>query len=197
MSLRTVFRLVAQIQSRPGILMVKAPAFCRYFSRNPFVLQNPCPGFAILKVFAGCSQARRPQPHNQHKMKQNTQRKTPTEVHTFRCTRDELEKLRELAAECGLSLSRYVVAAALKHHPRKRLTSDEVEALNSLAIARTDLIKISNVLATKTAEEKSHYFRSTKFMRWWIDAVAGLVRHWRHIEENITSSVLTKEKEAP
>ena len=61
-------------------------------------------------------------------MKQNTQRKTPTEVHTFRCTRDELEKLRELAAECGLSLSRYVVAAALKHRPRKRLTSDEVEA---------------------------------------------------------------------
>lgn len=95
-------------------------------------------------------------------MKQNTQRKTPSEVHTFRCTRDELEKLRELAAECGLSLSRYVVAAALKHRPRKRLTSDEVEALNSLAIARADLIKVSNVLATKTAEEKSHYFSTLR-----------------------------------
>ena len=57
------------------------------------------------------------------------------------------------------------------------------------------LKKISNVLSKKTAEEKAHYFKSMKFMRWWVDAVAGLIQHWYSIEENITSNVQTKRKE--
>ena len=76
-----------------------------------------------------------------------------------------------------------------------RLTKEEVDALNSLAIARTDLIKISNVLSKKTAEEKARFFKNEKFMRWWIDAVAGLVQHWYSIEENIATNVQTKSKE--
>ncbi len=127
--------------------------------------------------------------------KKNIVRKPQTEVHTFRCTQKKHEQLQTLARECGMSLSRYVVETALKHHPRKRLTKEEVDALNSLAIARTDLIKISNVLSNKTAEEKAHYFKSVKFMRWWIDAVAGLIQHWYSIEENIATNVQTKSKE--
>lgn len=69
-----------------------------------------------------------------------------------------------------------------------RLTKDEVDALNSLAIARTDLIKISNVLSKKTAEEKARFFKNEKFMRWWIDAIAGLIQHWYSIEENIAQT---------
>ena len=76
-------------------------------------------------------------------------RKPPTEVHTYRCTKEELKQLQTLAKECGISLSRYVVETGLKHRPRMRLTKEEVDALNSLAIARTDLIKISNVLSGK------------------------------------------------
>lgn len=127
--------------------------------------------------------------------KKNIVRKPQTEVHTFRCTQKEHEQLQTLARECGMSLSRYVVETALKHHPRKRLTKEEVDALNSLAIARTNLIKISNVLSKKTAEEKAHYFKSVKFMRWWVDVVTELIQHWYSIEENITSNVQTKRKE--
>jgi len=127
--------------------------------------------------------------------KKNIVRKPQTEVHTFRCTQKEHEQLQTLARECGMSLSRYVVETALKHHPRKRLTKEEVDALNSLAIARTDLIKISNVLSKKTAEEKAHYFKSVKFMRWWVDVVTELIQHWYSIEEKITSNVQTKRKE--
>jgi len=74
-----------------------------------------------------------------------------------------------------------------------RLTKVEVDALNSLAIARTDLIKISNVLKGKSEAEKTKFFSSVKFMKWWVDAVTRLIQHWHHIEENITSSVLTIE----
>ena len=79
----------------------------------------------------------------------------------------------------------------------KRLTKEEVEALNSLVYARTDLIKITSVLSKKTDEEKLKLFRTEKFMTWWIKSVAELIQHWYSIEENISSPVLTKEKKEP
>ena len=123
-------------------------------------------------------------------------KKSPTRVHAFRCTDEVWSQLKELAKECGISLNRYLTETGLKHHPRQRLTRDEVDALNSLAIARTDLIKISNVLSNMTDEEKLKLFKSEKFMAWWIRSVAELVQHWYSIEENISSPVLTKERSA-
>ena len=123
-------------------------------------------------------------------------KKTPTRVHAFRCTDEVWSQLKELAKECGISLNRYLTETGLKHHPRQRLTKEEVDALNSLAIARTDLIKISNGLSRMTDEEKLKLFKSEKFMAWWIKSVAELVQHWYSIEENISSSVLTKERSA-
>ena len=128
--------------------------------------------------------------------KKNITKKPPTRVHAFRCTDEVWSQLKELAKECGISLNRYLTETGLKHHPRQRLTREEVEALNSLAFARTDLIKISNVLSTMTDEEKFKLFKSEKFMTWWLKSVAELVQHWYSIEENISSPVLTKERSA-
>ena len=123
-------------------------------------------------------------------------KKKPTRVHAFRCTDEVWSQLKELAKECGISLNRYLTETGLKHHPRQRLTKEEVDALNSLAFARTDLIKISNVLSNMTDEEKFKLFKSEKFMTWWLKSVAELVQHWYSIEENISSPVLTKERSA-
>ncbi len=123
-------------------------------------------------------------------------KKPSTRVHAFRCTDEVWSQLKELAKECGISLNRYLTETGLKHHPRQRLTKEEVDALNSLAIARTDLIKISNVLSKMTDEEKLKLFKSEKFMMWWIKSVAEIVQHWYSIEENISSPVLTKERSA-
>ena len=121
-------------------------------------------------------------------------KKKPTRVHAFRCTDEVWSQLKELAKECGISLNRYLTETGLKHHPRQRLTKEEVNALNSLAFARTDLIKISNVLSNMTDEEKLKLFKSEKFMTWWIKSVAELIQHWYSIEENISSPVLAKER---
>ena len=120
-----------------------------------------------------------------------------TRVHSFRCTEEVWLKLKALAKECGISLNRYLTETGLKHHPRQRLTKEEIDALNSLVYARTDLIKITSVLSKKTDEEKLKLFRTEKFMIWWIKSVAELIQHWYSIEENISSSVLTKEKKEP
>ena len=129
------------------------------------------------------------------KKKKITQ-KTPTRVHAIRSTDEVWSQLKALAKECGISLNRYLTETGLKHHPRQRLTKDEVEALNSLVFARTDLIRITSVLAKKTEEEKLKLFKSEKFMIWWIRSSAELIQHWYSIEENISSPVLTKERSA-
>lgn len=129
--------------------------------------------------------------------KKNTVKKPCAAVHAYRCTPAEHKRIKELAMACGLSASRYVVESALQQHPRHRLTKDEVDALNSLAAARTDLIKISNLLARKTDAEKAKYFQSETLMRWWVDAVADLVQHWRKIQERALSSTLPNICKAP
>ena len=123
--------------------------------------------------------------------------KTPTRVHAFRCTDEVWSQLKELAKECGISLNRYLTETGLKHHPRQRLTKEEVDALNSLVEARADLISIRNVLSKKTAEEKLKLFKTEKFMAWWIMKSAELIQHWYSIEEKISSPVLTKERSEP
>ena len=123
-------------------------------------------------------------------------KKKPTRVHAFRCTDEVWSQLKELAKECGISLNRYLTETGLKHHPRLRFTKEEVDALNSLVFARTDLIKITSALSNMTDEEKLKLFKSEKFMTWWIKSVAELVQHWYSIEENISSPVLTKERSA-
>lgn|SRR5574344_1089692 len=117
-----------------------------------------------------------------------------TRVHSFRCTEEVWLKLKALAKECGISLNRYLTETGLKHHPRQRLTKEEVDALNSLVEARADLISIRNVLSKKTAEEKLKLFKTEKLMAWWIMKSAELIQHWYSIEENISSPVLTKDK---
>ena len=124
-------------------------------------------------------------------------KRPPTRVHSFRCSEEVWTQLKAQAKECGLSVNRYLTETGLKHHPRQRLTKEEVDALNSLAYARTDLIKISNVLQGKTEEEKLKLFNSEKLMTWWIKASAKLIHRWYEIEANITSPVLTKERSAP
>ena len=129
--------------------------------------------------------------------KKRITRKPQTRVHSFRCTDEVWAQLTALAKACGLSVNRYLTETGLKHHPRQRLTKEEVDALNSLVFARTDLINISNVLAKKTAEEKLKLFRTEKFMTWWIRAVTKLIQHWKSIEDNISSPVQTKERSEP
>ena len=129
--------------------------------------------------------------------KKKITKRPPSRVHSFRCTDETWAQLKALAKKCGISLNRYLTETGLKHHPRQRLTKEEVDALNSLVYARADLINISNVLAKKTAEEKMKLFRTEKFMTWWIRAVTKLIQHWKSIEENISSPVLTKERSEP
>ena len=113
-------------------------------------------------------------------------KKTPTRVHAFRCTDKDWKELKRLGKVCGISIGKYLVETGKKHHPRQRLTPEESKALNSLTEARTDLIKIRSILRKASTGEKLKYFRSNKFMKWWIEAVEALKKVSAGIEQGVS-----------
>lgn len=102
-----------------------------------------------------------------------------------RVKESEYVKISQLSNQCGLSLSNYFRKCALGQHPKNRLTEKEVEALNSLADARGDVVKIANALNGRTQEERKRYFNNPRFMEQWIIAVNKIIQRWYEIQKNI------------
>lgn len=92
-----------------------------------------------------------------------------------RVTPDEYAKIRDTAANCGLTLSQYVRQVSLGHSPENRLTEEECKALNSLSAARGDIVHIANVLKSRTDKERQSLFRNPDFMRKWLQAATYLM----------------------
>lgn len=118
------------------------------------------------------------------KRKENTT-KGRTKHIDIRLTEDEYTMVVNKANECGLTLSDYGRRLLQNHRPNKRLSIDEVHALNSLSDARADLIRVQNVLKSKPDEIKRQYFRDATFMRTWIASVDRLIIRWGQIRDNI------------
>ena len=102
-----------------------------------------------------------------------------------RVTESEYVKISHLSKQCGLSLSNYFRQCALGQHPKNRLTAKEVEALNSLADARGDVVKIANALNGRSQDERRRYFGNPRFMEQWIIAVNKIITRWYEIQKNI------------
>ena len=122
-------------------------------------------------------------------------KKTPTRVHSLRCTDKDWKELKRLAKECGMSIGKYRGETGKKHQPPQRLTPQESKAINSPTEARTHLLNVRRKLHDASPEEKQKMFRSPKFMKCWIEAVERLIKHWYSIEDNLTSPGLTKVQE--
>ena len=108
----------------------------------------------------------------------NTDDKLPTRKKRLeaRVTDEEYDKAAALAGECGLCMSDYIRRVALGQHPRKRLTPEEIAALNSLADARGDLIRIVAAVRGIEAKERGRYFGNTDFVRNWMKASQPLIK---------------------
>ena len=118
----------------------------------------------------------------------NTDDKLPTRKKRLeaRVTDEEYDKAAALAGECGLCMSDYIRRVALGQHPRKRLTSDEVTALNSLADARGDLMRIVAAVRGIEAKERGRYFGNTDFVKNWMKASEPLIKRLSQILEYTT-----------
>lgn len=64
------------------------------------------------------------------------------------------------------------------------MTEREVEALNKLDDARSDLVKVTNALKGLSNAQRLDLFRSDPiFMREWLDGVNKLIEQWDALVE--------------
>ena len=63
----------------------------------------------------------------------------------FRCGDLEADLIRKKATECGLSTSDYCRQVILGHHPRKRLTDEEMQTLTDVRKLCADMVHITNL----------------------------------------------------
>lgn len=120
----------------------------------------------------------------------NTSKKSPEELRTryirARVSETEYVKISNLAKRCGLSLSNYFRKCVLGQHPKCRLTEKEIEALNTLADARGDVVKITNALSGRSQEERKRYCANPHFMEQWILAINKIITRWYEIQKSLT-----------
>lgn len=100
---------------------------------------------------------------------------------TIRFTNEEKAEIIEKANACGLKPNEYCRRLILGHKPRLRMTQEEIDAINTLADARADLIRINNVLKKKSEDFKLQLFGSISFIILWMQAVGNLIDTWKGI----------------
>lgn len=103
-----------------------------------------------------------------------------------RATEEEYQTAQRLAAQCGLTMSKYIRQVCTGHHPKARLSERETEAILTLNDARGELVHIKNALKARSQEERKRLFLNDKFMAYWIQKTQELMDSWNNIIENLS-----------
>lgn len=92
---------------------------------------------------------------------------------SFRVSKSQREKITDLAEECGMNISDYVLSRAYGYEPKVRLTAKQEAIHEQLVIARSDYAKYTSMLNTMSQDERRAMFRNQP---WMIDALRLLGR---------------------
>ena len=63
---------------------------------------------------------------------------------TLRCTEEQREVLDAKVKACGMNRSTYIISLILGHHPKKKLSEDDLQLLRDVRKIKADLIHINN-----------------------------------------------------
>lgn len=83
---------------------------------------------------------------------------------SFRVSRLQRERIENLAEECGMSLSDYVLSRAHGYDPKLRLTPIQEDVRRELIIARSDYARYTAMLNSMPQEERKAMFRNSRWM---------------------------------
>ena len=87
---------------------------------------------------------------------------------SFRVSKSQREKITNIANECGMSLSDYVLSRAYGYEPKVRLTPEQEAVREQLVIVRSDYAKYTSMLNAMPQDERRAMFRNQP---WMIDAL--------------------------
>ncbi|MGK4025736.1 plasmid mobilization protein, partial [Bacteroides fragilis] len=91
-----------------------------------------------------------------------------TEYIGAKVTVEQKRHIRRLAAECGMTVSSYVLARAFNYRPKARLTTRQEAVMETLIGCRSDLVNYTSALRGMNPEKRRQMFNSYPFMLEWL-----------------------------
>lgn len=83
---------------------------------------------------------------------------------SFRVSKSQREKIENLASQCGMNRSEYLLSRAYGYKPKARLTFAQTKVRDELIIARSDYTKYTSMLNAMPQHERMAMFRNQPWM---------------------------------
>ena len=113
-------------------------------------------------------------------MKENTENSLGSSNET-RCvfigakvTPRQKEHIKSLAAQCGMTVSDYLLTRAYNYQPQARLTKEEAALLQNLDNCRSDLVKYTSALHGMSTKQRMAMFNQIPFMVGWLKELGNV-----------------------
>ena len=89
-------------------------------------------------------------------------------------TPKQKEYIKSQAAQCGMTVSDYLLARAYNYHPKARLTKEEAMLLQNLDNCRSDLVKYTSALHGMSTKQRMAMFNQIPFMVGWLKELGNV-----------------------
>ena len=83
---------------------------------------------------------------------------------SFRVNESQRKRIEDLAAQCGMNRSEYLLSRAYGYKPKARLTFAQTKVRDELIIARSDYAKYTSMLNAMPQHERMAMFRNQPWM---------------------------------
>lgn len=83
---------------------------------------------------------------------------------SFRVSESQRKRIEDLAAQCGMNRSEYLLSRAYGYKPKARLTPVQTAVRDQLIIARSDYAKYTSMLNAMPQHERMAMFRNQPWM---------------------------------
>lgn len=89
-------------------------------------------------------------------------------------TPSQKEHIKSLAAQCGMTVSDYILSCAYNFKPQARLTKEEAALLQNLDDCRSDLVKYTSALHGMSTKQRMAMFNQIPFMVGWLKELGNV-----------------------
>lgn len=103
---------------------------------------------------------------------------TPSETRSVfigaKVTPNQKEYIKSQAAQCGMTVSDYLLARAYNYYLKARLTKEEAALLQNLDNCRSDLVKYTSALHGMSTKQRMAMFNQIPFMVGWLKELGNV-----------------------
>lgn len=108
-----------------------------------------------------------------------------TEYVGAKVTPGQKQHIHRLAAECGMTVSSYILARASGYRPKARLTARQEAVMETLIGCRSDLVNYTSALRGMNPEKRRQMFNSYPFMLEWLKELGRLAERISKVLDSV------------